>query len=66
MKTKHSHQRIVRRRVFLLFLALLLAVVVELGVAEVLATRCGQAVAMQADDVPAPNLSLGEVLAAIR
>jgi hypothetical protein len=52
----------------MMVMSLMLAVVVvlEFLVGEALAVLIGRATAVYRDETPAPNLSLGEVLAAIR
>ena len=66
MKTKLRVRRVAGERAILLVLALAVSVIAEFALGEALATRCGQATAVQTETVQAPNLSLGEVLAAIR
>lgn len=66
MKTKPSVRRLMRNRMILLPLALVVLVIVEFALGETLATRIGQLTAVQTGEVQAPNLSLGDALAAIR
>jgi hypothetical protein len=66
MKTNASARRILRIRVFLLCLALTLAVAAEFMLGESLVAGVGRATASQTDEVQAPNVSLGDVFNAIR
>ena len=68
MKTKSSIRRIVRTRAIFLSVTLATAVLVEFVVGEALVSRLGRATAtaVQTEQAPAPNLSLGDVLASIR
>jgi hypothetical protein len=66
MKTNVSARRILRIRVFLLCLALTLAVAAELLLGESMVAGIGLATAIQTDEVQAPNFSLGDVFDAIR
>jgi len=66
MKTKPSVRRVMRNRMILLCLALAVLVVVEFALGQTLVTRVGQLTAVQTGEVQAPNLSLGDALAAIR
>ena len=66
MKTKLCVRRVAGDRILLLCLALAVSLIAELALGEALAARCGRATAVYTETVQAPNLSLGEVLAAIR
>jgi hypothetical protein len=65
MKSNHSARRIVRMRIMLLFLALMMVMVIEFALGGVLVARFGQATALRTDVVQTPNVSLGDVFAAI-
>jgi hypothetical protein len=66
MKTSHSAHRMLRNPVFPLCLALVLVVVAEFMLGDSLVPRSEHATASQPDELQAPNVSLGEVLSAIR
>jgi hypothetical protein len=55
----------VRTRLVLLSLALVTVMVIEFVLGEVLVERLGQATALRTDEVQAPNVSLGDVLAGV-
>lgn len=66
MKTSHSIRRAIRNRNIVLCVMLAAVVVLEFLVGEALAVHVGRVTAVYTDAVPAPNLSLGDALAALR
>lgn len=68
MKTNSSVRRGLRLkiRVTLLVLALAMVAAVDFLTGEAVVARLGQATACQTDELQAPNVSLGELLANIR
>ena len=65
MKSNRLARRIVRIRLVSLSVGLVLVIAVEFVLGEVVAARLGQASAVRTDQVQAPNISLGEVLASV-
>jgi hypothetical protein len=65
MKTSRSARQIVKRRAGLLLVGLVMLIGFEFVLGEVLVARFGQATGLRTDQVQAPNVSLGDLLAGV-